>query len=187
MASYFLRQNAELIDCAHNKFCLFGVQVFEHLQNPVQSARLIHTQLLAYMFLGQAGDRSAPAVSYSQVITLSQTRFEQVCKDDRIVMFPAEAGYAQMTTLVCSWLEQATADESTNESRAFDEVHFVSELVKERFDPQRADVVFSDGASVPTWLQDIIKDKSGRTLLYELAEQHNDCLLLSCAIQSIWK
>eukprot|EP00854_Cymbomonas_tetramitiformis_P025332 gene25332-30922_t len=64
-----------------------------------------------------------------------------------------------MTTLVCSWLEQATADESTNESRAFDEVHFVSELVKERFDPQRADVVFSDGASVPTWLQDIIKDR----------------------------
>jgi hypothetical protein len=60
------------------------------------------------------------------------------------------------------------------------------ELVKERFNPQVADTVdLSGGAMSAPWLEALLQDRRGRQLIYELAEQHRNCLLLSCAVQSI--
>jgi hypothetical protein len=39
----------------------------------------------------------------------------------------------------------------------------------------------------PSLILLLVQDRHGRYLLYELADQHRNCLLLSCAIQSIWK
>jgi len=94
-------------------------------------------------------------------------------------------GYAQMASLVCGWLDHLEDDPS---EKGQGEAKYLAELVKEKFDPRQADTVFSSKADdVPGWLKDIMQDRHGRSLLYELADQHRNCLLLSCAIQSIWK
>ena len=69
-------------------------------------------------------------------------------------------GYAQMASLVCSWLDvvkEAPGGGDAKEEVPLDEVHFLAELVKEKFEPRQADTVFNSGAAVPSWLERMLQ------------------------------
>jgi negative elongation factor C/D len=91
-------------------------------------------------------------------------------------------GYAQMSNLICHWLRLIGADDRQIQ-------HVIEENIKglilQKFDPKRADQIFEEGASAPDWLEFLIKSSEWRSLIYNLSEQHNDCLLLNFAIQRI--
>mmetsp|Transcript_35814 Transcript_35814/g.91489 ORF Transcript_35814/g.91489 Transcript_35814/m.91489 type:complete len:357 (+) Transcript_35814:434-1504(+) len=104
------------------------------------------------------------------------------------------AGYAQMATLVCSWLAMTdeeegdrTTEEDGNEMREGQtEFSFLQNMVKERFDVDKFAGVFTKGGSgPPSWLDGLAADSQGRKLIYELSGEHKNCLLLNFAIQTI--
>lgn len=59
------------------------------------------------------------------------------------------------------------------------------ELVKERFDAAKFLGVFRRGH--PDWLNELISDRRGRQLIYDLSAAHKNSLLLNYAIQRILK
>uniref|UniRef100_A0A383VL51 Uncharacterized protein n=1 Tax=Tetradesmus obliquus TaxID=3088 RepID=A0A383VL51_TETOB len=123
-------------------------------------------------------------------------------------------GYAQMCNVMCEWLEIADVRTSSSKhgssggARAAagpssaaaaggggaageadggvpDEFTLLSELAKERFDAARFLGVFRRGH--PEWLNELIADRRGRQLIYELSAAHRNSLLLNYAIQRILK
>ena len=83
-------------------------------------------------------------------------------------------------------LPQANSSEASWGSDArFDELYFMETLVRERFDVNKADAVFE--GRPPAWLDGLFRSERGRALLYSLAEEHPNCLLISCAIQHAWQ
>lgn len=61
----------------------------------------------------------------------------------------------------------------------------LQELAKERFDATKYLGVFRRGH--PDWLNELISDRRGRQLIYELSSTHRNSLLLNYAIQRILK
>jgi hypothetical protein len=61
----------------------------------------------------------------------------------------------------------------------------LQELAKERFDATKFLSVFKRGH--PEWLVELIADRRGRQLIYELSAAHRNSLLLNYAIQRILK
>ncbi len=59
------------------------------------------------------------------------------------------------------------------------------ELAKEHYDVDKFLAVFRRGP--PAWLDGLTADKRGRHLIYDLATAHQNCLLLSFAIQRLLK
>lgn len=116
-------------------------------------------------------------------------------------------GYAQMGSLLCSWLRFAEEEEDEREgsqyiSRAennddapstsnkvklqFDEAAYLRQLVLEKFKPSIfSDIFTSGGSGAPKWLNSLIQDADGRTLIYDLSFRHQNCLLLTFAVQKI--
>lgn len=64
-----------------------------------------------------------------------------------------------------------------------DEMHFLEQLIKKRFDPRKADAV----KARPQWLEQLLNSDRGRGVLFSLAEQHPNCLLITVAIQHAWQ
>jgi hypothetical protein len=122
----------------------------------------------------------------------------------------AHTGYAQMTSLVCRWLED------TSEAAALappasgpyshtlapppssdaapppavaptaDEYHFAEAVVRERFDGALVDANMNWKAA-PAWFLSLMDSPRGRGLLYALAEQHRACNTLGLAISLAWQ
>jgi len=67
----------------------------------------------------------------------------------------------------------------------FDEMYFLEAIVREKFDSNKADEVFV--GRPPKWLDEIFSSERGRALLFSLAEENPNCLLISCAIQHAWQ
>ena len=67
----------------------------------------------------------------------------------------------------------------------FDEMYFLETIVREKFDSNKADEVFV--GRPPKWLDEIFSSERGRALLFSLAEENPNCLLISCAIQHAWQ
>jgi negative elongation factor C/D len=63
-----------------------------------------------------------------------------------------------------------------------DEMHFLEQLIKKRFDPRKADAV----KARPAWLEQLLNSDRGRGILFSLAERHPNCLLITIAIQHAW-
>lgn len=70
------------------------------------------------------------------------------------------------------------------EVQAFVEDH-VKSLVLKHFDPRKADRIFTEAGSTPPWLEEMIGYSTWRNMIYQLAEQFPDCLLLKFAIKLI--
>ena len=116
-------------------------------------------------------------------------------------------GYAQMGSLLCSWLrfleEEEEEDSGTGvgetmntpaesspstdlKERIPDEATFLRQLALEKFKPAIFSGIFSSGGSgAPKWLNSLIEDAEGRQLIYDLSHRHSNCLLLTFAIQKI--
>jgi hypothetical protein len=58
-------------------------------------------------------------------------------------------------------------------------------MVKERFEGDKFLAMFRSGR--PEFLEDLIQDRRGRQLIYDLSGDHQNSLLLSYAVQRILK
>ena len=61
----------------------------------------------------------------------------------------------------------------------------LKQLVIKHFDPEKADTIFKDELGTPDWLNDLIEHPTWRSLIYKLAEDYPDCLMLSFTIKLI--
>jgi len=104
-------------------------------------------------------------------------------------------GYAQMTSLVCRWLEETDAalpaprpPQPAAAPAPSYEWRFAEALVRKRFDGRVVDEgierLRAQGSS-PAWFVPLLSQAPGRALLFSLAERHS-CKALSMAIKFAW-
>lgn len=92
------------------------------------------------------------------------------------------AATAQMANLLADWLVVAGVD--ANQCQAMVENHLKDMIIKS-FDPKKADTIFTEEGETPSWLTDMIEHKTWRDLIYRLAEEYPDCLMLNFTIKLI--
>jgi len=91
-------------------------------------------------------------------------------------------GFVQMTNLLTDWMPLIGYSEPATQKLITDNL---TDSINTKFNPQRADAVFSSASSAPKWLEQMIDNSDWRALLYSLSGAHKNCLLLNFAIQSI--
>ncbi|BET00091.1 negative elongation factor [Nesidiocoris tenuis] len=89
---------------------------------------------------------------------------------------------AQMANLVAEWL--ITGGVKVNDVQAMVENH-LKEMILKTFDPKKADTIFSEEGETPAWLTEMIEHPTWRSLIYRLAEEYPDCLMLNFTIKLI--
>ncbi|XP_059476504.1 negative elongation factor D [Neocloeon triangulifer] len=89
---------------------------------------------------------------------------------------------AQTANLLAEWLILAGA--KVTDVQAMVENH-LKEMVLKTFDPKKADTIFTEEGETPGWLTEIIDHPTWRSLVYRLAEEYPDCLMLNFTIKLI--
>lgn len=87
---------------------------------------------------------------------------------------------AQMANLLAEWL--ILAGVKLNEVQAMVENH-LKDMILRTFDPKKADTIFTEEGETPDWLTEMINHPSWRSLIYRLAEEYPDCLMLNFTIK----
>ncbi|CAG7833536.1 unnamed protein product [Allacma fusca] len=90
--------------------------------------------------------------------------------------------FAQMANLMAEWIMSAGAN--INEVRTMVESSLRDMIIK-TFDPKKADTIFSEEGETPGWLTEMIEHPTWRSLVYRLAEEYPDCLMLNFTIKLI--
>jgi negative elongation factor C/D len=90
------------------------------------------------------------------------------------------AAIAQSVNLLAEWL--IISGLPVSEVQLMVENH-LKELIVKHFDPIKADSIFNLDAGVPQWLTDMIDHPIWRNMLYQLAEEHPNCVLLNFTIK----
>lgn len=61
----------------------------------------------------------------------------------------------------------------------------LKDMILKTFDPKKADKIFSEEGETPSWLTEMIQHPTWRSLIYRLAEEYPDCLMLNFTIKLI--
>jgi len=96
-------------------------------------------------------------------------------------------GRAQMCNMIGDWLVKLSGDQEAGKEAVHQMIEgHLKSLLLERFDPKKADSIFSEKeSSQPEWLEKMIQQPRYRSMIYELSEIHKNCVLLNFAIQAI--
>ncbi|KAK4293552.1 hypothetical protein Pmani_017691 [Petrolisthes manimaculis] len=89
---------------------------------------------------------------------------------------------AQMANLMAEWLILAGA--SINDVQAMVENH-LKQMILKTFDPKKADTIFTEEGDAPAWLTELIEHSTWRSVVYQLAEEFPECLMLNFTIKLI--
>ncbi|XP_044268855.1 negative elongation factor D [Tribolium madens] len=89
---------------------------------------------------------------------------------------------AQMANLIAEWL--ITGGVNVTTVQAMVENH-LKEMILKTFDPKKADTIFTEEGETPAWLTQLIEHPTWRSLIYRLAEEYPDCLMLNFTIKLI--
>lgn len=89
---------------------------------------------------------------------------------------------AQMANLVAEWL--ILGGVKVTNVQAMVENH-LKEMILKTFDPKKADTIFTEEGETPAWLTAMIEHPTWRSLIYRLAEEYPDCLMLNFTIKLI--
>lgn len=89
---------------------------------------------------------------------------------------------AQMTNLLAEWL--ITSGVKVTDVQAMVENH-LKDMILKTFDPKKADTIFTEEGETPAWLTEMIEHHTWRSLIYRLAEEYPDCLMLNFTIKLI--
>lgn len=89
---------------------------------------------------------------------------------------------AQTANLLAEWLIMAGMNISEVQSLVEDHLR---EVIIKHFDPKKADSIFTDEGETPAWLTEMIEHPTWRSLIYKLAEDYPDCLMLNFTIKLI--
>lgn len=87
-----------------------------------------------------------------------------------------------LANLIAEWL--ILAGVKVQQVQALVENH-LKDMILRTFDPARADTIFSEEGVTPGWLSEIIKHPTWRSLVYRLAEDYPDCMMLNFTIKLI--
>ncbi|XP_015785499.1 negative elongation factor C/D [Tetranychus urticae] len=92
-------------------------------------------------------------------------------------------GIAQTVNLLAEWLIMTGMKICEVQSLVEDHL---KQMIMKRFDPKKADSIFADEAiKTPIWLTEMIEHPTWRSLIYRLAEDYPDCLMLTFTIKLI--
>jgi len=89
---------------------------------------------------------------------------------------------AQMANLMAEWLILAGAEIHTVQQQVENHLH---DMILKTFDPRKADAIFAEEGETPSWLAELIEYPTWRSLIYRLAKENPDCLMLNCMIKLI--
>lgn len=89
---------------------------------------------------------------------------------------------AQTANLLAEWLIMAGMKISEVQSLVEDHLR---EVIIRHFDPKKADSIFTEEGETPSWLTEMIDHHTWRSLIYKLAEDYPDCLMLNFTIKLI--
>ncbi|GJQ68196.1 TH1 [Trypoxylus dichotomus] len=89
---------------------------------------------------------------------------------------------AQMANLIAEWL--IIGGVKVTDVQAMVENH-LKEMILKTFDPKKADTIFTEEGETPGWLTELIEHPTWRSLIYRLAEEYPDCLMLNFTIKLI--
>ena len=89
---------------------------------------------------------------------------------------------AQMANLMAEWLILAGAEIQTVQQLVENHLH---DMILKTFDPKKADAIFAEEGETPSWLAELIEYPTWRSLIYRLAEEYPDCLMLNFTIKLI--
>ncbi|CAF1011756.1 unnamed protein product [Brachionus calyciflorus] len=89
---------------------------------------------------------------------------------------------AQTVNLLADWL--ISLGTPVQEVQQMVENH-LKNLIMKNFDPKKADTIFTMEGGAPNWLTEIIEHSIWRKMLFKLAEQHPNCLMLNFTIKLI--
>lgn len=89
---------------------------------------------------------------------------------------------AQTANLLAEWLIMAGM--KITEVQGLVEDH-LKQMILKHFDPKKADSIFNDEGETPGWLTEMIEHPTWRSLIYKLAEEYPDCLMLNFTIKLI--
>lgn len=89
---------------------------------------------------------------------------------------------AQTANLFAEWLIMTGMEITEVQSLVEDHL---KQMVIKNFDPKKADSIFSDEEKSPAWLTEMILHPTWRSLIYKLAEDYPDCLMLNFTIKLI--
>uniref|UniRef100_A0A1B6EW52 Uncharacterized protein n=2 Tax=Cuerna arida TaxID=1464854 RepID=A0A1B6EW52_9HEMI len=87
-----------------------------------------------------------------------------------------------MANLVAEWL--ILGGVKVTEVQAMVENH-LKDMILKTFDPKKADTIFTEEGETPAWLTEMIEHPTWRSLIYRLAEEYPDCLMLNFTIKLI--
>jgi negative elongation factor C/D len=88
---------------------------------------------------------------------------------------------AQMANLMAEWLILAGAEISEVQQQVENHLH---DMILKTFDAKKADAIFAEEGP-ETWLAELIEYPTWRSLIYRLAEDYPDCLMLNFTIKLI--
>ena len=89
---------------------------------------------------------------------------------------------AQMVNLLADWMVHLGI--TPLEIQNLIENHFYSLVIK-HFDPKKADKIFNTEGKVPDWLGGLVENNKWRKMIYDLAEEYPDCLMLNLTVKLI--
>ncbi|KAF5276517.1 hypothetical protein FQA39_LY06586 [Lamprigera yunnana] len=89
---------------------------------------------------------------------------------------------AQMANLIAEWL--IIGGVKVQDVQAMVENH-LKDMILRTFDPKKADTIFTEEGETPAWLTELIEHPTWRSLIYRLAEEYPDCLMLNFTIKLI--
>ncbi|KAL5277155.1 NELFCD family protein [Megaselia abdita] len=89
---------------------------------------------------------------------------------------------AQMANLLAEWL--ILAGVKVQDVQAMVENH-LKDMILKNFDPKKADTIFTEEGETPDWLTEMIDHHTWRSLIYRLAEEYPECLMLNFTIKLI--
>ncbi|KAL3276242.1 hypothetical protein HHI36_020958 [Cryptolaemus montrouzieri] len=89
---------------------------------------------------------------------------------------------AQMANLIAEWL--IIGGVKVQDVQAMVENH-LKDMILKTFDPKKADIIFTQDVETPAWLTQLIEHPTWRSLIYRLAEEYPDCLMLNFTIKLI--
>ncbi|GLV33783.1 TH1 [Carabus blaptoides fortunei] len=89
---------------------------------------------------------------------------------------------AQTANLLAEWL--ILGGVNVTDVQAMVENH-LKDMILKTFDPKKADTIFTEEGETPAWLTEMIEHPTWRSLIYRLAEEYPDCLMLNFTIKLI--
>ena len=89
---------------------------------------------------------------------------------------------AQMVNLLADWMVQLGL--APTKIQDLIEDHYYNLVIK-HFDPKKADKIFNIEGKVPDWLGGLVENQKWRKMIYQLAEDYPDCLMLTFTVKLI--